>query len=422
MNRLDYYFRQKVTEAELDQGFTYCETADKALVTDHGRIGIITGSTVAEQGVPDLTVQVAGGVVYDKSGQRINIPSTQNVDCSKDYNLVSTAVAAPGNERWLSIFAQTDRVLTDPRTDGNGLTVYFQRAESFKFKVVAGAEAGAGLGVRPALDGTNVLLADAKLVFGTTQIFNADISTTRRESSIVISGSPRAITQGQVNTALSNLLSYYNNHVTGAADKHPAADINYAGGPAWADGTTNPAATVEAQLDKIISDLGAGAGAAKIHANADGNFAGGFVSDFINQVAPFIGTLKVVNVYTVTDAGSHVTTAAAYETVGTMDISIASVANGDKLIVMANTHWFAAGGDTLKGRVCVVHPDASEHDLGNTEEVVTGALEFHATPVGIYTAVAAGTHHVRLQFFRSAGAGNPQSIGPIQLVVVWVKA
>lgn len=34
-----------------------------------------------------------------------------------------------------------------------------------------------------------------------------------------------------------------------------AASTNYNGGPAWYDGTTNPATTVEAQLDKIITDL-----------------------------------------------------------------------------------------------------------------------------------------------------------------------
>jgi hypothetical protein len=33
------------------------------------------------------------------------------------------------------------------------------------------------------------------------------------------------------------------------------AAISYAGGPPWRDGTTNPATTVEAQLDKIIADL-----------------------------------------------------------------------------------------------------------------------------------------------------------------------
>jgi len=46
------------------------------------------------------------------------------------------------------------------------------------------------------------------------------------------------------------------------------ASVSYAGGPPWRDGTTNPATTVEAQIDKIIADLAgvvvAGSGAHKI--------------------------------------------------------------------------------------------------------------------------------------------------------------
>ena len=54
-----------------------------------------------------------------------------------------------------------------------------------------------------------------------------------------------------------------------------AANVAYAGGPAWLDGTTNPATNVEAQLDKIITDLvkqdsGTNSGADKIGAEADG--------------------------------------------------------------------------------------------------------------------------------------------------------
>lgn len=48
----------------------------------------------------------------------------------------------------------------------------------------------------------------------------------------------------------------------------PAAAIEYSGGAAWADATTNPTTTVEGQLDKVITDLGATAGAAKVHSVA----------------------------------------------------------------------------------------------------------------------------------------------------------
>lgn len=49
-----------------------------------------------------------------------------------------------------------------------------------------------------------------------------------------------------------------------------AANLNYAGGPNWADGTTNPATTVEGQLDKIISDLAGAAGTGKIQGSVSG--------------------------------------------------------------------------------------------------------------------------------------------------------
>lgn len=58
-----------------------------------------------------------------------------------------------------------------------------------------------------------------------------------------------------------------------AAATNTAASVSYAGGGAWKDGTTNPATTVEAQLDKVISDLAGTAGAAKIGSAATGNIA-----------------------------------------------------------------------------------------------------------------------------------------------------
>jgi len=43
-----------------------------------------------------------------------------------------------------------------------------------------------------------------------------------------------------------------------------AANLEYAGGGNWADGTTNPATSIEAQLDKNIADLAGSGGAAKV--------------------------------------------------------------------------------------------------------------------------------------------------------------
>jgi len=65
-----------------------------------------------------------------------------------------------------------------------------------------------------------------------------------------------------------------------------ASNIAYAGGGTWADGTTNPATTVEAQLDKIVSDLAGAAGSAKIQGVVVGtDLAAGTVKAQIDNLA-----------------------------------------------------------------------------------------------------------------------------------------
>lgn len=90
-----------------------------------------------------------------------------------------------------------------------------------------------------------------------------------------------------------------------------AAMIAYAGGIAWADGTTNPATTVEAQLDKIISDLAGTGGAIKIGANTGANWADATTNPaatvearldkIITDLAGAAGTAKIQGVVNGTD-------------------------------------------------------------------------------------------------------------------------
>ncbi|MCI0346896.1 MAG: 5'-nucleotidase, partial [Chloroflexi bacterium] len=63
-------------------------------------------------------------------------------------------------------------------------------------------------------------------------------------------GAPNALVAGSVKSQLDALLGFVNAHINLAAGAHAASAITYAGGGAWADATTNPATTVEAQLDK----------------------------------------------------------------------------------------------------------------------------------------------------------------------------
>lgn len=279
MDRRDFYFRQKVTEAELDGAFDAVEAADWALAIDHGFTGITLDMDAAQNGVPNLTINVSGpGVAYDSLGRRIAIPSTQNVNVGVDENAVSTAVAGGANEKWVSVFIEFDRDLSDPRIDGNSLGLFFVQEEAFRFVVRQGAEALVGLATRPPLDPNMVLVCDILRTFGVGTILNGAIDLDRRQDAFRLEAGTLDVIAGTPKEAIGLLLDHLNNHVDGVASRHPASAIDYAGGVAWADGTTNPATTVELQLDKIVSELATIAGnggAARVGLGALGNWFDG---------------------------------------------------------------------------------------------------------------------------------------------------
>src|SRR5690554_5305055 len=167
-DRVDFYFRQRVTEAELDLAFGLLEQADRDLAADIGIYGIVTGAVPTQHSpVPDLTVDLTSPTrAYDRLGQRIFIGTDQTVDCSVDLVGIPTAVATPGNERWLALFLRFDRQLSDPRTDGNAQQVYFRRDESFEIVVRQAPEGALGAGTKVALQQDELLICDLRLVHG----------------------------------------------------------------------------------------------------------------------------------------------------------------------------------------------------------------------------------------------------------------
>ena len=196
-DRRDYFFKQKVTEAELDVGFDTLEQAERNLSLDLGFTGIVLNGAVTENSPQDLQVFVSGPLTARSPlGERLTFPAPLLVDLSTDGNLpvgaggtgdgVSTAVAGSGNERWIGVFMVFDRILSDNRTDGNGLTVSFVRTESFHFVIVASAEATAPIliAAAPATPAGAIRYADVRLAFGQTQIANADIDLTNRDDVI----------------------------------------------------------------------------------------------------------------------------------------------------------------------------------------------------------------------------------------------
>jgi len=79
-------------------------------------------------------------------------------------------------------------------------------------------------------------------------------------------------------------------HITDPVGAHAASAISTAGSSAWADGTTNPAANAETQLDKIITDLTSVStvrGLGKITAPARSAWADGTTNPAANADAAF---------------------------------------------------------------------------------------------------------------------------------------
>jgi hypothetical protein len=74
-----------------------------------------------------------------------------------------------------------------------------------------------------------------------------------------------------------------------------AALIGYNGGPAWADATTNPATSVEAQLDKIVTDLAAVTGSQKIGGDALAGSPYAIGADTVgNQLSAILASLNAL--------------------------------------------------------------------------------------------------------------------------------
>jgi len=261
--RSNFYLSQLVSEADVDQAFDDLENADRALVADLGFVGVMTGLVASEHSPNNMTIDVTGGTAYDPDGARTVVPSTQTVNLAVDHASVTTAVVTGGNSKVLSLFVKFARALSQPETDGTGTTVYYRRDESFSFYVKQGSEAVSP--TPPSLEADGILLCDVTIAHGATTIVDGDISTARRQDLVVLSGTPLGTsgTGGRYGTylaALQAIVTRYDNHVNAVADQHPASQINYAGGPTWANGDNADkigVTTVEAAIDAVATKIGA---------------------------------------------------------------------------------------------------------------------------------------------------------------------
>jgi hypothetical protein len=85
-DRVDFYFRQRVTEAELDLAFELLEKADHNLASDLGVFGVIAGAIPTQHApLPDLTLDLR---------RRLRLP--WGVGAAGTSGMVAEAELGPG--------------------------------------------------------------------------------------------------------------------------------------------------------------------------------------------------------------------------------------------------------------------------------------------------------------------------------------
>jgi hypothetical protein len=178
----------------------------------------------------------------------------------------------------------------------------------------------------------------------------------------------------------------------GATDQplgaYTAANISYAGGPNWADGTTNPATTVQAQLSKIVSDLaGSGAGAAKIEGPTVGTYlTAGPLGGQIATIANFVHSDKApaetsyVPLRTYNDYLGNVRslidhTGYRMGQVSEIDENWVGAATGEQLVHLDPLDGVGvAGSPTTAGSVVQLNTSSDVWALGLSEAIPSGAV------------------------------------------------
>ena len=276
-DRTDFYFRQRVTEAELDVAFEQLERADRNLAADLGVRGIIVGAVPApHEPVADLTIDLTAPTrAYDRLGQRIFFGARERVDCSVDHAGLPTEVPTAGEERWLGVFLRFDRLLSDPRTDGNSREVLFRRDESFELSVQQGPAAPAGAAPRVALRPDELLVCEVLRRNGQSQILAPDIDTSRRQAFVfataaaveVPTGAWRTLAPvaGTVQASLDEVDAELTAHLDGSARRHAADQIDIPPRGFIASGDVQ--AALHELIDRLTSVTDGTAGASRIGAD-----------------------------------------------------------------------------------------------------------------------------------------------------------
>jgi hypothetical protein len=194
MDRRYFFFKQRVTDNEMRAAFDGPESGLKNFATDLGVFGISAGGDVVEHTPNNMTVDISGPLRgYDQAGQRVVATTPQVLNVALDYLGNPTVPLSVGEARWISVHARFDRVLSDPRVDGNGDTQFWVQDESFELRVVSGVAAASPGHVKPAVPGDALLVCDIELVYGQTLVVNADIDETRKNVLVLFTASTGSV-------------------------------------------------------------------------------------------------------------------------------------------------------------------------------------------------------------------------------------
>jgi len=283
MNIFDFYFKQIVTQSQMDWAFDSVQDAIHSVSLDCALTGILDGMDPQQHApLPDKNVDIVGpGIAYDPDGQRIYVPDSLTVlDCSQDEFGTDTDPPTAGWWRVFSIFARFERDLTEPALDGNNNVVYTKQLESFEFFVRNGTEAATGpAAVPPPLLTDAVLVVDVLVQNGFTAILNSDMDFSRREDWVRFAGTTIGDrVYGTSKDAVEDLLSI--------VDTFGGA-LPFTFGQQWfgaqpVAGPVPPPTTIQTALDAIVYDLGqsgvASGGSLLVGALDSGAFPGGYVT------------------------------------------------------------------------------------------------------------------------------------------------
>jgi len=255
MDIFDWYFKQIVTQGQMDWAFDRVQSAMYGISVDNDMVGIVDGLTVTQHApTPDKNVDIAGpGTAFDKSGQRCYVPDLLSVvDCSQDEFGTDSNPPTATYQRYISVFLRFNRNLTDPALDGNNIQVYTKQLESFELFVRLGAEAAPASAVPPPLMDDAILLVDILVTNGFTAIVNGDMDFSRREDWVRFLGSVLGSrVYGTAKEGLEDVLALIESW--GGA-------LPFSFGATWfgsvaVAGSSPPPATMQDALNAIVFDL-----------------------------------------------------------------------------------------------------------------------------------------------------------------------